>query len=193
MHVRTVTARQIQPVLGGAVHHLTVLAPTMAALTARCPDVAAAAGAARRGVRVRVHVQPDRSGACQAVAELAVLPTATVPCRVAVIDGKILVAAQNGWDWTAGGAVLASPGLASVIERSMWRDAAPPISEPHHLPYTERAALTQLTLGVKDDLAARSLGVATRSYRRTVAALMRRLSADSRFQAGYRAAKANLL
>ncbi|MFI1993781.1 hypothetical protein [Actinoplanes sp. NPDC020271] len=192
MHVKIVTAQQIQSVLAGAAHHLTLLTPA-AALTDGCPDVAAAVTAVRRGVRVRVHVGSDRRGPCPAVADLAVLPTATVPCRMAVIDGKILVAAQNGWDYTAGGAVLASPGLASMIERSMWRDAAPRTGEPHQLPYAERAALTQLTLGVTDDLAARSLGIATRSYRRTVAALMQRLSADSRFQAGYRAAKANLL
>ncbi|MBW4702069.1 MULTISPECIES: hypothetical protein [unclassified Micromonospora] len=192
MHVKTVTARQIQPVLGGAAHHLTLLAPA-AALTDGCPDVAAATAAVRRGVRVRVHVGSDRCGLCPAMADLAVLPTVTVPCRMAVIDGKILVAAQNGWDYTAGGAVLASPGLASMIERSMWRDAVPRAGEAHRLPYAEQAVLSQLALGLTDDLAARSLGVAIRSYRRTVAALMQRFSADSRFQAGYRAAKANLL
>lgn len=53
--------------------------------------------------------------------------------------------------------------------------------------------MTQLTQGYKDDVAARQLGVSVRTYRRYVADLLRDLDAQSRFQAGVRAAQLGLM
>lgn len=48
----------------------------------------------------------------------------------------------------------------------------------------ERRLLQALSLGAKDETAARQLGVSVRTARRMIAQLMRRLDARSRFQAG---------
>jgi DNA-binding CsgD family transcriptional regulator len=54
---------------------------------------------------------------------------------------------------------------------------------------TERLLLRLLSLGVKDEAAARHLGVSVRTVRRMIADLMARLDARSRFQAGTLAAR----
>ncbi|WP_067714353.1 helix-turn-helix transcriptional regulator [Nocardia yamanashiensis] len=56
-----------------------------------------------------------------------------------------------------------------------------------------RAVLHTLALGLKDETAARRLGVSLRTYRRHVADLMARLGVATRFQIGVRAAELGLL
>ncbi len=56
-----------------------------------------------------------------------------------------------------------------------------------------RAVAQLLAEGLKDETAARRLGVSVRSFRRHVAALSESLQAESRFQAGVAAARAGLL
>lgn len=51
----------------------------------------------------------------------------------------------------------------------------------------DRQILVLMGSGVTDDVAARGMGVSTRTYRRYVSELMLRLDAQSRFQAGVRA------
>ena len=58
---------------------------------------------------------------------------------------------------------------------------------------TVREILEILKSGVTDDVAARSLGVSTRTIRRRVSAVMDLLGASSRFEAGVRAAEAGWL
>lgn len=58
---------------------------------------------------------------------------------------------------------------------------------------TVRQTLEALRSGVTDEVAARSLGVPTRTIRRRVAAVMDLLGASSRFEAGVRAAEAGRL
>jgi hypothetical protein len=53
--------------------------------------------------------------------------------------------------------------------------------------------LGSLQAGYKDDVAARKLGLSVRTYRRYVADLMRNMGAETRFQAGVRAAELGLL
>ena len=53
--------------------------------------------------------------------------------------------------------------------------------------------LGALLAGYKDDLAARKLGLSVRTYRRYVADLLRNMGAETRFQAGVRAAELGLL
>lgn len=57
----------------------------------------------------------------------------------------------------------------------------------------ERAIVQLLAAGEKDQVIARRLGIAVRTCRRYIAALMQRLGAESRFQAGYLACQASLL
>jgi DNA-binding CsgD family transcriptional regulator len=52
--------------------------------------------------------------------------------------------------------------------------------------------LRMLSVGYKDETAARALGLSVRTYRRRVAQIMRDLNATSRFQAGVRAAELGL-
>ncbi|WP_322768119.1 LuxR C-terminal-related transcriptional regulator [Frankia sp. Cr1] len=54
---------------------------------------------------------------------------------------------------------------------------------------SERVLLRLLSLGAKDEAAARHLGVSVRTVRRMIADLMRRMDARSRFQAGILAAE----
>ncbi|MFY1636772.1 hypothetical protein ACN27F_26425 [Solwaraspora sp. WMMB335] len=56
-----------------------------------------------------------------------------------------------------------------------------------------RSILASLSVGDKDEVAARKLGVSVRTYRRHVADIMRVIRATSRFQAGARAAELGLL
>jgi DNA-binding CsgD family transcriptional regulator len=56
-----------------------------------------------------------------------------------------------------------------------------------------REVLRCLRLGLTDEVAARELSISVRTYRRYVADIMKVLAADSRFQAGVRAAALGLL
>lgn len=58
---------------------------------------------------------------------------------------------------------------------------------------TLRATLRMLDLGLKDEVAARQLGVSLRTYRRHIAELMTRLGVRTRFHIGVRAAELGLL
>lgn len=55
-----------------------------------------------------------------------------------------------------------------------------------------KAVLKALASGLTDEAAARLLGMSLRTYRRRVAALLRQLEADSRFQAGIHAGERGL-
>jgi hypothetical protein len=75
-----------------------------------------------------------------------------------------------------------------------WRAALPVADRPDAPggPLT-RDILDCLNAGHKDDAAARKLGLSVRTYRRHVADLLRDMGAESRFQAGARAAELHLL
>ncbi len=65
------------------------------------------------------------------------------------------------------------------------------LGRPELLPLvTGRIRREMLRSGVTDDVAARKLGVSTRTVRRRVAAVMDLLGASSRFEAGVRAVEA---
>jgi DNA-binding NarL/FixJ family response regulator len=63
---------------------------------------------------------------------------------------------------------------------------------PPALTDQSRAILTRLGAGLKDETAARQLGLSLRTYRRRVAELMTLLGAETRFQAGIRARELGL-
>jgi hypothetical protein len=78
-----------------------------------------------------------------------------------------------------------------------WEAAAPlvPVSILDDLRQREttRLIIASLAEGLKDDVAARELGISVRTYRRYVADFMRDINATSRFQAGVHAAQLRLL
>ncbi len=117
------------------------------------------------------------------------------------VDGRVGLVqfVQHGTDPHA--LIVRSPALANLVTmlfEQVWDSAEPLAVEadgdlespaddrPND---TERLLLRLLSLGVKDEAAARHLGVSVRTVRRMVADLMTRLDARSRFQAGTVAAR----
>ncbi len=149
----------------------------------------------RRGVRYRV-LFPDSArlsgkpaGLARAGAE--VRTEVEIPMEAVVVDGTtaLLPAAR-------GVAVFRLPGVvaaATALFDRMWPAAVPlvpadPGDEPSPLTRRERDLLTLLCAGATDESAAAKLGISVRTVRRTVADIMNRLGARSRFQAGAKAA-----
>ncbi|GAB3465143.1 BTAD domain-containing putative transcriptional regulator [Actinophytocola sediminis] len=153
-----------------------------------------------RGVRYRA-VFPDAERLSGKVTSLAlagalVRTDATVPMEFVVIDGEIaLLPVDPAGD---GVAVLRLPSAVSatveLFER-MWAAAVVlnPVEldedESAHggLTARERDLLALLWAGYTDGSAGAKLGISVRTVRRTVADIMNRLGARSRFQAGAKA------
>lgn len=133
----------------------------------------------RMGHQVRVAVAATQL--CIVVdGEHAVVPSST--------DGRPPFGA-----YVLHGAALTRPVVALFEE--IWArsrplaDATDPAEAGATVSEARMRELAQvLALGVKDDVAARRLGVSVRTLRRTTAAMLRELQADSRFQAGATAA-----
>nr|WP_042179063.1 LuxR C-terminal-related transcriptional regulator [Kibdelosporangium sp. MJ126-NF4]CEL13612.1 putative regulatory protein [Kibdelosporangium sp. MJ126-NF4]CTQ99298.1 putative regulatory protein [Kibdelosporangium sp. MJ126-NF4] len=151
------------------------------------------------GVRYRVLV-PDTTRVtpvlARQVVELAaagavVRTLAHVPADSMVIDGRITIV-------PTGGTSLAAFTLPAVVSTAaelfdqVWPRAMPllPDDPPASPALTVRQhdVLTLLGQGHTDDSAAAQLRVSVRTVRRTVAEIMARLGARSRFQAGVIAA-----
>jgi hypothetical protein len=209
MQVRLLTHGQAAQALQAVQTQLTVVLP-VGSYTPRCPDVRAVPHVVKHGVRARLYM--GQQDAARARTPLPDGPTEVPPAvagtqvtrvagflpRLAVLDRRSLLMPVNGRDYLDGGILGLGSPLAVAVERVV--QAAPtvvstrqPDAAAPELSATEQAVLTKLVCGVKDDTAARDLNMATRTYRRVVATLMERLAADSRFQAGYRAAKLGLL
>ncbi|HLX49671.1 MAG TPA: hypothetical protein VKS82_15185 [Streptosporangiaceae bacterium] len=82
--------------------------------------------------------------------------------------------------------------LADRTWRASWDLDLLPLIERRDWPVL-LAVMRVLGAGYKDELGARLLGISLRSYRRHVADLLHILGADSRFEAGARAARLGLL
>ncbi|MGC5257599.1 hypothetical protein ACPXCG_14695 [Gordonia sp. DT218] len=110
-----------------------------------------------------------------------------------IVDRRLVILAG---DRTAGGrsySVITQAdtvqGVSSLFEAA-WRSATDLAAYDARIADIRRLApqvLDLLSRGVKDESAARSLGLGVRTYRRRVADLMSSLGAQSRFQAGVRA------
>ncbi|WP_431955004.1 helix-turn-helix transcriptional regulator [Actinacidiphila sp. bgisy167] len=156
----------------------------------------------RRGVRMRTVVGHAAREDAPTMAYLRELSDMGASIRVArdPIERLIIcdrAAALTPLDpaHTAKGAIMTrEPGLVaalvSLFER-MWRSADP--LTPQGMESTdqrvdsvtvlERRILQSLCTADKDEVGAREVGIALRTYRKHVAALMRRLDASNRFQA----------
>ncbi len=130
--------------------------------------------------------------------------------RIRVSDADfhnmVIIDRQVGAIWGGTGArlpygfVIRDPDLLRALHQFavvLW-EAAPRLSRNLTLPQPEfdqsaLAVLRALDLGLKDEPAARRLGVSLRTYRRYVADIMARLGVTTRFQIGARAAELGLL
>ncbi|MEV0221754.1 LuxR C-terminal-related transcriptional regulator [Streptomyces sp. NPDC050704] len=84
------------------------------------------------------------------------------------------------------------------FQQTLWDEAAE-LVRPRHADLSVRLdpaksqVLRMLGSGMKDDTAARQMNVSVRTYRRHVAAILRSLGVNTRFEAGLRAAELGLL
>ncbi|WP_402463325.1 DNA-binding response regulator [Isoptericola aurantiacus] len=143
--------------------------------------------AARGVVRVR-----DLHGAQIRITTDEVNETLVFDRRVAVLAGDVSAGRRSYSVLTQPEAVQ---GVTSLFE-AVWRSATDLDAFDARIAEIRRIAPQVLDLlgqGVKDEAAARTLGLGVRTYRRRVAELMDALGAASRFQAGVRARELGLV
>ncbi|MFD0634253.1 LuxR C-terminal-related transcriptional regulator [Catenulispora yoronensis] len=123
--------------------------------------------------------------------------TAVGPQRLLIADRAAAVVPIDP-DQPWGGRVhTTDPGIVAqlvALFEQIWAGAAPldaprPVESATGLTSTERAILHMLAGGATDEAVAKKLGVSGRTVRRIMADLMDRLDAESRFEAGIKAAK----
>lgn len=116
-----------------------------------------------------------------------------------VVDGRAaLVCADAAVGRRA--STIRDPGVIETLRTlfvGIWRKSLAAGERPDSSDQSRKEMLRQILewmrLGVTDEVAARELSVSVRTYRRYVAEMMSLLGADSRFQAGVRAAELGLL
>ncbi|NML52338.1 helix-turn-helix transcriptional regulator [Streptomyces sp. R302] len=121
------------------------------------------------------------------------------PPRMLIFDRRIAVVPIDPANTRLGALCTASPGIVApllALFEQTW-EMAVPLGADHRagtpasdgLSPVERSLLKLLASGMTDEAAAKRLGVSLRTVRRQMAALMERLNATSRFEAGLKAAK----
>lgn len=160
----------------------------------------------RRGVRYRILLPEDvRSNAVLALrlGRLAlsgaeVRTVARVPTDATVVDAAL--AMLPGERRPADLAMVRLPSVVNAVValfEQLWATAAPltrsEVTDDAGLAARERELLALLSAGCTDESAAARLGISVRTVRRMMAAIMTRLGARSRFQAGLKAADRGLL
>ncbi|MQS15786.1 helix-turn-helix transcriptional regulator [Streptomyces kaniharaensis] len=121
---------------------------------------------------------------------------AALPTRMVVVDRTYALVPIDPADSRKGALFLSAPGmiapLLALFERE-WGAAVPLGSDPSDASYVpseqERSLLALLAQGHTDESAAGQLHISARTARRIMAALIERLGARSRFEAGLRAAR----
>ncbi len=187
--VALTTATGVEAALAAARREVLVLA-------AACPARARRADLdnLRRGVRYRVVVPDDRTAraAAAALADAGadVRTTTGVPVDVLVVDGAVAVFPHGPGAGAAIVTLAAAVTTAAELFERVWATTAGGITTPAGTGLTrqDREVLVLLSTGCADESMAAQLGVSVRTVRRRVRAIMNRLGARSRFQAGVRAA-----
>ncbi|WP_173019594.1 LuxR C-terminal-related transcriptional regulator [Streptomyces alkaliphilus] len=159
----------------------------------------------RRGVRIRTLYQHTARASlatrayvkriCEEGGEVRTAEELTE--RIIIYDRRIaFVPKERNGREAPGAAVVTDPTLVAYLCRSFeatWQVAQPfSPAEAESAPAGERQSGTELrdsilrlmAMGLKDEVIARRLGMATRTCRRYISALMDELGATSRFQAG---------
>jgi DNA-binding CsgD family transcriptional regulator/sugar-specific transcriptional regulator TrmB len=126
--------------------------------------------------------------------------TPTLPPRMVLFDREVALLPVNPDNTREGAVQLTGPGVIVALTslfQQVWESATPigDVPGPGHAHVTseERELLRLLAQGITDEVAARRLGVSLRTVRRMMSAIMDRLGARSRFEAGLRASERNLL
>ncbi|MFJ5552382.1 LuxR C-terminal-related transcriptional regulator [Streptomyces sp. NPDC093225] len=123
----------------------------------------------------------------------------TLPPRMLVFDRTVAVVPIDPADTRRGALCTREPGvvasLVALFEQT-WQHAVPLGADRSQgtdagtgLTTAEQELLRLLAAGLTDEVAGRRLGISARSVRRQMAALMERLDASSRFEAGLKAAQ----
>ncbi|HEY6745930.1 MAG TPA: LuxR C-terminal-related transcriptional regulator [Mycobacteriales bacterium] len=120
----------------------------------------------------------------------------TLPHRLVIFDRTVSFLPVDPRRTGAGALVVREPAITAnlvMLFESLWAGAqdieealtsgAPSASD------LDRSVLMLMSSGVKDEAAARQLGISDRTYRRHVADILIRLGASSRFQAGVEAVR----
>lgn len=120
----------------------------------------------------------------------------TLPHRLVIVDRTVSFLPIDPRRVSAGALVVREPAINAnlvMLFESLWSGAqdmeealktgAPSASD------LDRSVLMLMSSGVKDEAAARQLGISDRTYRRHVADILIRLGASSRFQAGVEAVR----
>lgn len=155
----------------------------------------------RRGVRYRVLVPDSVRGHPAACLRLRCLggdarirTVPVVPAGAAVIDATVALFPLTRF--SDGVALVELSGVvdaAVALFEGLWDGAVPLAADGDAGGGRERELLALMSAGHTDESAAARLGVSVRTVRRMMSALMARLGARSRFQAGLRAADRGLL
>jgi len=116
-----------------------------------------------------------------------------------ILDNRLVILAGDRVGGRRGYSVITQAdmvqGVSSLFEAA-WRSATELADYDARVAEIREIAPQVLDLlgqGVKDESAARTLGLGVRTYRRRVAELMDALGAESRFQAGVRARELGLV
>ena len=116
-----------------------------------------------------------------------------------ILDGRVAILAGDQQAGVRSYTLISQPetvqGVSSLFEAA-WRSATELDVYDAQVAEIRQIApqvLDLLSQGVKDETAARTLGLGVRTYRRRVAELMAALGAESRFQAGLRARELGLV
>ncbi|MGA5817723.1 LuxR family transcriptional regulator [Kitasatospora sp. NPDC094028] len=117
-----------------------------------------------------------------------------------MVDHQVVLACANPGSGNRRAAVIRDHSVIHTMHNlfaGIWRHAVP-VEERLDFEGWARAdfvwrILDRLNAGLTDEVAARDMSVSVRTYRRYVAELMEMLGANSRFQAGARAAELGLL
>ncbi|MEV7445437.1 LuxR C-terminal-related transcriptional regulator [Streptomyces sp. NPDC091204] len=125
----------------------------------------------------------------------------TLPLRMILIDGASALVPLDPSDTRRGAVLLHAAGAMTALStlfEQVWAVALPLGARPARdedtgLTAQERELLTLLAKGLTDETAAGRLGVSLSTVRRSMASIMERLGARSRFEAGLRAAQAGWL
>ena len=162
----------------------------------------------RRGVRYRILL-PEQLRANPVLAlrmgrlapagvEVRTVPV--VPTDATVVDGALAMLPGTGRTAAPGLAMVRLPSVVGAVValfEQLWASAAPlspaEMADGAELSAREHELLALLSAGCTDESAAARLGISVRTVRRMMAAIMTRLGARSRFQAGLKAAGRGLL
>jgi DNA-binding NarL/FixJ family response regulator len=165
--------------------------------------------AINRGVRMRqiyqhtarasLHTRAYVAAVVDAGAE--VRTTEQLPERMLVFDrSTVFIPKRIGPEESAGALIVREPVLVAFLCSlfdQFWVAATPFIADgpgyKNVLDELQRSIIRLLAQGLKDEVVARRLGMSVRTCRRHIAVIMQELEAESRFEAGVKAAGLGLL